>query len=361
MAFAILYEAGTMSDVYAVIMAGGRGERFWPLSTDRIPKPFIPLLGSKTLIQQTVERLMPLVPAERILISLGETHRGIAGDQLPEIPPDNFIVEPVGRDTAPCLGYCALHIERRNPNGIMLAVPADHYIADPAAYRRTLAKGIAALPGATGVVFGMVPSRPETGYGYIQTRKPDAQMEVLQVIRFVEKPDAARAREYMAGGNYYWNSGIFLWCNRTLLNLMHEHMPALRRGLDDLKPLIGRAEAQAELHRCFAALPRISIDFGVVEKASGLRLVPAEFAWDDIGNWGALERALPHDAGGNVTIGPSLAMEAANCVSYSDGGIVVLFGVSNLIVVHAQGKVLVCSKEKASDLKRLISKLGTEG
>jgi mannose-1-phosphate guanylyltransferase len=194
-----------MSDVYAVVMAGGRGERFWPLSTDRVPKPFIPLLGSRTLIQQTVERLLPLIPPERILISIGETHRGIAGEQLPEIPPENFIVEPVGRDTAPCLGYCALHIERRDPLGIMLAVPADHYVADPTGYRRTMAKGIAALPGATGVVFGIVPSRPETGYGYIQAQKPDATMEALPVIRFVEKPDAARAREYMAVGNYYWN------------------------------------------------------------------------------------------------------------------------------------------------------------
>jgi len=349
-----------MSDVYAVVMAGGRGERFWPLSTVRVPKPFIPLLGSRTLIQQTVDRLLPLIPPERILISIGEAHRRIAGDQLPKIPPENFIVEPVGRDTAPCLGYCALHIEGRDPHGIMLAVPADHYIADPAAYRRTLAKGIAALPGATGVVFGILPSRPETGYGYIQTQKPEANMEAIPVIRFVEKPDAARAREYMAVGNYYWNSGIFLWRNRTLLDLMREHMPALSGGLDVLRPLIGNAEAQAELHRCFAVLPRVSIDFGVMEKASGLRLVPAEFAWDDIGNWGALARALEHDAGGNVAIGPSLAIEAANCVSYSDGGTVALFGVSNLIVVQAQGKVLVCSKEKASDLKRLISKLGTE-
>jgi mannose-1-phosphate guanylyltransferase len=223
-----------------------------------------------------------------------------------------------------------------------------------------LAKGIAALPGAAGVVFGILPSRPETGYGYIQTQKPGADFEALPVIRFVEKPDAARAREYMAVGNYYWNSGIFLWQNRTLLDLMREHMPALSRGLDVLRPWIGCAEAQAELNRCFAALPRISIDFGVMEKASGLRLVPAEFAWDDIGNWGALARALEHDAGGNVAIGPSLAIETANCVSYSDGGTVALFGVSNLIVVQAQGKVLVCSKEKASDLKRLISKLGTE-
>ncbi len=349
-----------MSNVHAVIMAGGRGERFWPLSTDRIPKPFIPLLGSRTLIQQTVDRLLPLLPLERMLISIGEAHRRIAGEQLPEIPPENFIVEPVGRDTAPCLGYCALHIERRDPDGMMLAVPADHYVADAAAYRQTLEKGFAALPGTTGVVFGIQPARPETGYGYIQTQPAESPGEALSVLRFVEKPDAVRAREYMAVGDYYWNSGIFLWRNRTLLDLLQQHMPALSRGLDVLRPMIGCAGTEPELHRAFAALPRISIDFGVMEKTSGLRLVPAKFGWDDIGNWGALERALSHDAGGNVAIGPVLAVEAGNCVSYSDAGTVAVFGVSNLIVVQAHGKVLVCPKERASDLKRLIAKVSPE-
>ena len=350
-----------MSSVYAVIMAGGRGERFWPLSTECIPKPFMPLLGPKTLIQQTVDRLLPLLPPERMLISIGEAHRGIAGEQLPQIPPENFIVEPVGRDTAPCLGYCALHIERHEPDGTMIAIPADHYIADAAAYRRTLQKGIDALPGATGVVFGIRPGRPETGYGYIQTQISESGNEALPVIRFVEKPDATRARGSVAAGNYYWNSGIFLWRNRTLLDLLRQHMPELYRGLEALRPFIGREEGRAEARQTFAELPRISIDFGVMEKASGLRLVPAEFVWDDIGNWGALERALPHDAAGNVAIGPNLALEAGDCVSYSDAGTVATFGVSNLIVVQAQGKVLVCPKDRAADLKRLIAALGNEG
>ena len=348
-----------MSGLCAVIMAGGRGERFWPLSTDAVPKPFIPLLGPRTLIQQTVERLLPLLPPGRMFISIGEAHREIAGRQLPQIPPENFIVEPVGRDTAACLGYCALHIERLDPDASMVAVPADHYIADAQGYVGALQKGIEALARATGVVFGIRPSRPETGYGYIQVEQPGSAGADLSVLRFVEKPDAARARQYVAAGDYYWNSGIFLWRNRTLLALLQEHMPELYQGLDAMRPLIGGHEA-AELRRIFTALPRISIDFGVAEKASGLRLVPAEFAWDDIGNWGALERALTRDDAGNVALGPHVALDARACITYSDAGTIATFGVTDLIVVQALGKVLVCPKDRAADLKRLIAALGPE-
>jgi mannose-1-phosphate guanylyltransferase len=239
----------------------------------------------------------------------------------------------------------------------MIAVPADHYIADPVAYRLTMEKGVRALSAATGVVFGIPPARPETGYGYIQTHPRAGAAESLSVIRFVEKPDAARAREYMAVGNYYWNSGIFLWRNRTLLDLLQQHMPALYEGLDRLRPWIGCEEKREVLHEAFGVLPRISIDFAVAEKMTGLRLVPAEYVWDDVGNWLALERALPHDAAGNVSIGPFHALDAGGCVSYSDAGTVAIFGLSDLIVVQAQGKVLVCAKDRASDLKRLLTQL----
>jgi mannose-1-phosphate guanylyltransferase len=349
-----------MTKVYAVIMAGGRGERFWPLSTQFLPKPFIPLLGSRTLIQQTVDRLLPLIPADQILISIGESHQQIAREQLRQIPVGNFIVEPVGRDTAPCLAFCGLHIEQRDPDATMLALPSDHYIAEETAFRRTLEAGIRALPGATGVVFGILPDRPETGYGYIQTHPADQTGETIPVIRFVEKPDVERAREYVAAGNYYWNSGMFLWRNRTLLDLFKQHMPDLHEKLQALRPLIGLGGSSTELHERFAALPRISIDFGIMEKTSGLRLVPARFAWDDIGSWAALERALPHDKNGNVAIGPHLSLESNHCALYSDSGVIAAFGVSDLIVVQAHGKVLVCPKNRAAGLKNLIAKLDHE-
>jgi mannose-1-phosphate guanylyltransferase len=349
-----------MGEVYAVIMAGGRGERFWPLSTDRAPKPFVRLLGEKTLLQQAVARLQPLVPRERILISIGEAQRHIAAQQLPESPPDSFIVEPVGRDTAACLGYCALHLEARSPDSIMLALPADHFVADGEAYLRAIEAGIRSLPGAAAIIFGIRPDRPETGYGYVQATKPAMRAESWPVVRFVEKPDLATASEYLRSGDYFWNSGIFLWRNSALLGLIEEHMPETYRGLCGLRPLLRRPDAGDERLRIFASLPRISIDYGVLEKATGLRLVPAGFNWDDIGNWAALERALPSDPGGNVNAGPCRMLDATGCITYTDAGAVAAFGVSNLVIVQARGRVLVCSKESAPDLKRLVSALAPD-
>ncbi len=349
-----------MAALYAVVMAGGRGERFWPLSTTDLPKPFLPLLGPNSMLQDTVARLRPLVPIERILISIGSAHREIARRQLPEVPEENLIVEPVGRDTSACLGYCALHIERRHPEGVMLALPADHFIGNAEAYRNTLQIGIENLEGAGGVVFGIQPTRAETGYGYILAEKPAIRSDTWPVVRFIEKPDAPAAAKYFASGNYFWNSGMFLWKNQILLQLFAKYMPETYNGLCALRHLLARKDGGAEISKIFKSLPRISIDFGIMEKMSGLRLVPAQFSWDDIGNWASLERALHPDAWGNIAQGPHLALESSGCVIYAREGMVAAFGVSDLVVVQAYGKVLVCAKEKAGDLKRLLTALGPQ-
>lgn len=349
-----------MATVYAVIMAGGRGERFWPLSTGRLTKPFIALLGAKTLIQETVERLEPLVPLQRILVSIGEDHLEVARQQLPQIPLDNFIAEPVGRDTSACLGLCSLHLERRDPDSVMLAIPADHVLNDPTGFRRTLQKGFDNLEGATGVVFGVKPDRPETGYGYIRAKRPEDSSDAWPVISFVEKPDAASAALYVKSDDYFWNSGMFLWQNRTLLELFRTHMPEAYRRLIDIRSLLGRSDTQKDLRQIFSELPRISVDFGIVQKTSGLRMIPAEFGWDDIGHWTALERVLPADSYGNVGQGAHVAVNSSGCILYSDVGVVATFGVSDMVVVQANGKVLVCPKDRAADLKRLVTALGPE-
>lgn len=348
-----------MAKLYAVIMAGGRGERFWPLSTNQLPKPFIPLLGSTSLIQDTVARIQPLVPPDRILISIGSTHLEVAKQQLPQISDDNFIVEPVGRDTSACIGFSALHIERRDPEAMMLALPADHFIADREAFQKTIQTGIDNLEGTTGIVFGITPSRPETGYGYILVEKPAVHADAWPVIRFVEKPDAPRAARFLASGNYFWNSGMFLWSIPTLLKLFRKHMPDVSRGLGEIRKLLG-SDPGPEIHKVFSALPRISIDFGLMEKTSGLRLVPANFVWDDIGNWASLGRALSADSTGNIAQGKHVLLDSSGCVIYAQTGTVAAFGVSDLIIVEAYGKVLVCSKDKASELKRLVSLLGPQ-
>ena len=347
-----------MPTLYAVIMAGGRGERFWPLSTRSLPKPFIPLLGTTSLLQDTVARIQPLVPHERILISIGAEHFDIARQQLPELPEENFLVEPVGRDTSACIGFCALHLEKRDEDAVMLALPADHYIADGAAYRETIQKGVDSLEGASGVVFGITPTRPETGYGYILAEKHAAGIAggaALPVTRFVEKPDSATAEQYLADGNYYWNSGMFLWRNQTLLDLFEKFMPETCAGLARLRPFIGKVSAREEIATIFSSLPRISIDFGIMEKTEGLRLVPAEFGWDDIGSWASLGRALTPDAKGNIIQGSAAALDTRNCVIYAQSDMIATYGVSDLIVVQAYGKVLICSRDKAADLKKLVA------
>lgn len=346
--------------IYTVVMAGGRGERFWPLSTSKLPKPFLPLLGSTSLLQDTVSRMQPLVPLDQILISIGAEHEEIARQQLPQIPVDNFIVEPLGRDTAACLGFCALHLEQRDPEAIMLALPADHFIGNADAYLKTIQTGIKSLEGATGVVFGIRPTRAETGYGYILAEKPAIGTGAWPVVRFIEKPDAPAAEQYMASGNYFWNSGMFLWSNRTLLALFQKYLPETYRGLCELRPLLGQSANKTQLGEIFTSLPRISIDYGIMEKTSGLRLVPAQFIWDDIGNWASLERALASDNHGNIGQGHYVTLDSNGCILYAQSGTVAIFGVSDLVVVQAYGKVLVCSKDKAADLKRLVTALGPQ-
>jgi mannose-1-phosphate guanylyltransferase len=353
-------ESGHNMALYTIVMAGGRGERFWPLSTSNLPKPFIPLLGPKSLLQDTVARMQPLVPLEKILISIGKEHEEIARHQLPQVPAENFIIEPVGRDTSACLGFCAIHVEKRDPQATLLALPADHFIGNGDAYLKTIQKGIDNLESATAVVFGINPTRAETGYGYVQTEKPAVQADAWPVIRFIEKPDAPTAERYVAAGNYFWNSGMFLWKNRTLLELFRKFMPETYQGLCALRPLLGKKDGEAQLTDIFAALPRISIDYGIMEKSSGLRLIPAEFVWDDIGNWASLARALAPDAQGNIAQGSHVALDSNGCIIYAQSETVATFGVSDLVVVQAYGKVLVCSKDRAADLKRLVTALGPQ-
>jgi mannose-1-phosphate guanylyltransferase len=350
-----------MARVYAIIMAGGRGERFWPLSTDEAPKPFLPLLGSQTLLQETVNRLRPMLPLEQILVSIGEAHEEIARQQLAELPSQNFIVEPVGRDTSACLGFCALVLEQRDPEAIMLALPADHYVEDAAKFRRTVHKGLESLAGAAAVVYGIRPGRPETGYGYVQAEKPAVPAHAWPVIRFVEKPDEVTARQYLQAGNFFWNSGIFLWENRTLLELFRKHMPETYEGLRRLRPMLARSPDDSERRRIYSMLPRISIDYGILEKASGLRLVPVEFEWDDVGNWNALARLLPADESQNVALGRHAMLDSSQCITYSDTGVIAVFGVKNLVIVQAHGKTLVCARDRAADLKKLVGALAAAG
>lgn len=351
-----------MDTVYCVIMAGGKGERFWPVSTEEKPKPFVKLLGEKTLIRYTFERTLRIVPKERIYVVLGDTHLAVARQQLPELDEKNFLIEPAGRDTAPCIGYAAMSIAMETPDAIMVTLPADHYVPDIEEFARTIRGGIHfAQSGPYLVTIGITPTRPETGYGYIEAGVPFGDFDGLicnAVGRFVEKPDFDRAVQYIAEGRYYWNGGIFIWRVKTLLAGLQKHTPELAAGLDVLKGALYQND-EAAIKKAFERFPRISIDYALMEKADNVLVIPSKFVWDDVGTWASLARAAVLDACGNYIAGDAVLKDVKDSVVCGDGIRVGVLGLENVVVVATPDGVLVCDKERSQEVReiaRMISK-----
>jgi mannose-1-phosphate guanylyltransferase len=345
-----------MVNTYFVIMAGGKGERFWPLSTPASPKPFLQLLGQKTLLQATVDRVRVLVGDEQILIVLGEAHLGIAREQLPNLTADSFLVEPHGRDTAPCIGYAATVLNERDPEAVMVILPADHYIPDEERFRDTLREAVhAARQGDFLVTVGIRPDRPETGYGYMESGEPFEGMpegRCFHVRRFVEKPNEERARHYVESGTYLWNAGIFVWRTETVLKAFERYMPQLSQGLRTLKKALSDHDGQ-EVARLFHRFAAQSIDYGLMEKAENVLVIPGAFQWDDVGTWSSLYRHKPADEAGNVSVGRTIVQDAQNCLVFADGVKVGVIGVSNLVIVATGQGVLVCDAGRAQEVREL--------
>lgn len=338
---------------YAVIMAGGRSERFWPLSTENTPKPFLPLLGKKSLIQMTVERITPLIPFSRILVVLGKKHLRLAKEQLSGIPSKNFLVEPESKDTAPCIGFASLYLEKEDPEAIMVVIPADHYIPDKTIYLHFLSTALQLLVKRNEIItFGIKPSRPEIGYGYIQAESAIERINNIpffKVKRFVEKPDQKTAKRYFMSNKFYWNSGIFVWRNQKIQELIKKYLPEVWDGLNRIKKKLGDPKVISDEFRRF---PRISIDYGVLEKTRNILMIPAEFRWDDIGNWAALERFQTFNQG-HILSGKSWCKDTKNCVIYAQDHLVATIGVSDLIIVQANGKLLICHKDRAQEVREV--------
>lgn len=348
-------------NTYCVIMAGGKGERFWPLSNERTPKPFLKLIGEKTMIQLTVERARRIVPAERIIIVIGASHLPIARSQLPELPGENFIVEPLGRDTAPCIGYTAVILRERDPLATMVVLPADHFVPDWDEFAKTIRCGIHfAAQGDYFVTIGILPTRPETGYGYIRATEVFGSwegMECLRAERFVEKPDYGRAVQYLADGGYFWNGGIFIWRLSTVLRGMEIYMPGLWRAL----AAIGEARAAGDARRTdeiFPGIEAVSIDYGLMEKVENVLVVPSGFQWDDVGTWASLPRVISPDPAGNLRVGGTYCIDTTDSVIYGDGIPVATLGISGLVVVAGREGVLVAGKERAQDVREIAKLVG---
>ncbi len=336
-------------------MAGGSGTRFWPRSRRLVPKQLLPVLGSRSLLQETVARFRGIVPASQILIVTHRDHAAAVVRQLPELPRGNVLREPIARNTAPCLALAALEIERRAPGATFVSVPADHAIADTREFRATILEALAwASAEPVAVTIGIRPTAPETGYGYIRLGSRVAG-RASRVRAFVEKPEAARARRFVASGRYLWNSGMFAWRTATLLALMDELVPAVTGPLRAASSRPARTRRRA-MARAYANLPSISIDFGVMEHARDVMVVAADFGWNDVGSWAAL--AAIDGAGSARQVVP---IDADRPVVFGDGRLVAVVGLDDVIVVDTPDAILVCHRDRAQDVRRVVDELKRRG
>ena len=352
--------------MFAVIMAGGKGSRFWPRSREKMPKHLLDILGERTIIRETVERIRPLVPPERILIVTGRSHAAELIRQLPEIPSENILIEPVGRNTAPCIGLAALHILRRGQDEVMLVLPSDHRIGDEEAFRRVLmAAAQVAADGSTLVTIGIRPTGPETGYGYIEQGDPVSNGgadPVYRVRSIREKPDRALAEQFLQKGGFSWNSGMFVWKASTILEEIRRFLPDLYRGLLKIKAALGTDSEEEIVAVTYADLQSVSIDYGVMEKAKEVLVIPGDFGWSDLGSWDALWEVSPKDEAGNAVRGEAwIGIETTRSLVHSPGKLVALVGVDDLLIVDTPDALLICRRNRSQDVRKVVDILEKRG
>ncbi|MCG9968547.1 NTP transferase domain-containing protein [Pelotomaculum terephthalicicum JT] len=348
-----------------VIMAGGRGERFWPRSRMALPKQFLNLIENKTMLQQTVERVQGLVNMEDIYVVAGAEFKDIIIKQIPQIPQSNIIVEPFGRDTAAAVGLAALVVRQKNPFDVMIVLPADHYINDVPRFKDIIKGAIAAAGrGENIITLGIAPHRPETGYGYIcQGEQFDefAGIKAYVVDKFLEKPNYAQALEFLFQGNYLWNSGMFVWRVDLISALIEIHIPELAEGLRIIERTMGMEQYDDTLREVYNGLPKISVDYGILERTERVLVIRGDFGWDDLGSWTALDRYAKKDKSGNALEGNGVFLETKDTYVYSPDNIVAVIGVEDLIVVCENDSLLVCHKDKAQDIKKAVQALKDNG
>ncbi len=351
--------------LHAVIMAGGSGTRFWPASRRNRPKQLLALVTETPLLRMTFERLEGLVPAERVWVVTTAATADATRSVLPELPARNVLAEPIGRNTAACVCLAAHAVQRRDPTATCVVFPADHVIGDEARFRSAMAAGARLVDREGGLLtFGIQPSRPETGYGYLEAgpeHSSDGEWTIHRLERFVEKPDTDRAHRYIESGRFLWNAGIFAWRAADLLDEVRRQLPELAAGLDRLPPNLDSEEADAALAEIYPSLPATSVDFGVMEGAQGCWVMPVNFPWSDIGSWPALSETLPADPTGNLVRGRVLNDDAHDNVLVSTGPALAVVGVDDLMVVATPDAVLVMPKSDAQRVKDIVEALGEKG
>lgn len=340
---------------HIVIMAGGIGSRFWPMSTLEYPKQFIDVMGcGKSLIQLTVDRFAALCPMQNFWVVTSEKYKDIVKEQLPELPEENILLEPEARNTAPCIGYACWKIRKNHPKANIVVTPADALVINTTEFARVIREALDFTAERKAIVtVGIRPSRPETGYGYICTDEEAGQGEIRKVKAFKEKPDLQTAQSYVSAGNYLWNAGIFVWNVETITEAIRKYTPALAETMDEMATDFYTEKEKESVKRLFPTCEKISIDYAVMEKASEIYTLPAEFGWSDLGSWGSLHTLLPQDEQGNAAVGTKVKMvDCKGCVVHvQEEKQVVLEGLDGYIVAEKGGRLLVCRLESEQQIK----------
>jgi mannose-1-phosphate guanylyltransferase len=352
-----------MKNTYAVVLAGGRGERFWPLSRTDNPKQFLQLTSDKTMIQETVDRILPLIPLERIMIVTGENVGGKISEQLPDIPEENILIEPVGKNTCMAIGYAAVHIHEKDPDAVMVVLSCDHLIRPAEKLLEAFQTAIRLASTADYLILiGIVPTRAETGYGYIQLSDIFNTVDGVDIYRvetFKEKPSRLVAQEYYYDRKHLWNSGMFIWSVKSILKAIGLYAPHIGNLLDEFKGNIGAGDEARRKDQMYDKAEDISIDCAILERADNVLAIKSSFVWDDVGSWLALERFKERDRHNNVSIGNVFLEDTfeTTVVNADENGIITTFGVSDLVIVKTRDIVMVAHKTRAAEVKELVSHL----
>jgi mannose-1-phosphate guanylyltransferase len=341
--------------MYALILAGGVGTRLWPRSRTNLPKQLLPLMGDRTLVQATVDRIASIIPIEQTFFATNQEYAPLIRKQIPAIPPQNILQEPSAKHTAPCIGLGALHIRQLDPQAVMASLHADHFIVDEEGFRQALlaAEGLARQGYL--VTLGVTPTRPETGYGYIERGAQLGQYRghtAYEISRFLEKPDLATAEKFVTSGSYYWNSGIFIWQISTLMDAFNHYMPGFHKQLEQIGQALIAGQA---IEPIWQQIRPESIDVGIMEKAKKVAVIPIDIGWNDVGSWAAIHEISQVDQNDNAAIGAEhLSFETTGCLIQGNDKLIATIGLKDIVIVDTGDALLVCAKDKVQDVKKVV-------